>query len=84
MRYLLFGGEIYYTQGGANDLLGSSNDHGELVKKGKTLMDELDIGWWHVYDITLSVIIAGSEIQAHDDFEGLRVDSNGYVVRYND
>ena len=67
MRYLLFGGEIYYAQGGMNDYLGGAESLDNLkdseVLKNWGRQDGLD--WWHIYDTQESCFVAGTTQQAH-------------------
>lgn len=61
MRYMLFGGEIYYALGGGNDYIGQSDSLQEL--KDYPSLD--DCGWWHILDTESGVISCGSEEQAY-------------------
>jgi hypothetical protein len=61
-KYLLFGGDVYYAQGGMNDLISLNNNKNKLIDT--ILSDKLDLSWWHVWDNENSRIVAGSEEQA--------------------
>lgn len=67
MRYVLFGGDTYYAQGGIHDYLGESESLDSLkdseVLKNWGRRDGLD--WWHIYDIQERRIVAGTTQQAH-------------------
>lgn len=45
-RYMLFGGSFYYPSGGIGDLVMSSDELDELMKRA--IDNQLD--WWHIYD----------------------------------
>ena len=69
MTYLVFGGETYYAQGGAHDLLAIYSD-GELVNAFEEaqafavdLIRRHEIDWFHITDGG-GKIITGTESQA--------------------
>lgn len=80
-RYLLFGGEHCYPNGGAQDLLASHDDLGTLLAlqgrirskgigkgAGKCLLANSgrSLDWWHVLDLETGTLMDSSEEDALD------------------
>lgn len=67
MRYLLFGGDVWYARGGMGDFIIDSDDLDYLLEVADYLqgIDEIPIYWWHIYDFTERGFVAGSEGQAY-------------------
>lgn len=63
-RYYLFAGQYYYAQGGAHDLIASSDSIDDLNKQIPNEDDCAD-DWWHIYDSETKEIVSRSECQAH-------------------
>lgn len=51
MNYLLFGGEIWYANGGANDFIGAFESEQTAVDKGRAQQEDGGIEWWHIYSL---------------------------------
>ena len=71
-RYWLFAGDEHYATGGVHDRRGMYDTIAEAVAEGKRrqksawsrrLHDVYE--WWHVIDIAIGEIVAGSEDQAY-------------------
>jgi hypothetical protein len=65
MRYLLFGGDAYYAQGGGHDFLGCGTSIDNLLASECLKDGNCNIEWFHIFDTTTRKIIAGSKSQAH-------------------
>lgn len=77
MRYLLFGGDTYYAEGGANDFLGSSDSvislsTSDRLKDGG---EHGEVDWWHIFDTEIMSIVEGTRYQAHGADEFRRDDN---------
>ncbi len=63
-RYILFAGDTYYAEGGALDFhsSGTEDQLTELIAKGieRTMKDEDDLRWFHVYDVKINKVVAAS------------------------
>ena len=67
-RYWLFSGEFYYATGGANDLICCGDDLHALIAIGREAVSQPGINskdWWHILDVKLGNIVAGTEAQAY-------------------
>ena len=60
-RYLVFGGDVYYSLGGFNDLLCSFDFESDAIDRAKSYVseDEDNDRWSHVVDSTTGLIIKG-------------------------
>lgn len=58
-RYLAFGGDEFYSQGGWGDFKESFDD----VETAKTFLLKESLDWWHVIDSTDGSYVGSSYIQ---------------------
>jgi len=66
MRYLLFGGDQYYAEGGFLDLIDNNDNLQILLNKVVPNKNEIsECEWWHIWDNQTNKIIGGSLNQAH-------------------
>ena len=56
MKYLLFGGEYYYPDGGWNDFLGHGKEL-DVLSNSECLKNK---DWWHIIEIKTGDKVAGS------------------------
>lgn len=79
MRYILFGGEVYYAKGGGFDYITQSNSLEELTLFANKLFefgfenDDLDIDWVHILDTENREIIYIKEYAHGSDNESLEL-----------
>lgn len=66
-RYILFGGDNFYAEGGMHDFIESKDTLQELLLMVKQLQakDAGAMDWWHVYDSSLRRCVAASDSQAY-------------------
>jgi hypothetical protein len=60
-NYLLFGGAIWYAEGGANDFIGSFEIEQTAVDAGIAQKEDEKFEWWHIYSLKDGKIVQKSE-----------------------
>jgi len=80
MRYMLFGGEMYYPEGGSYDLKANSDSLGELLTQVRE-KGVHDLEWFHIFDTEKQEIVAGTRIQGYEAPEELVVDDAFMVIK---
>lgn len=61
-RYILFGGDRHYPNGGFRDYIASSGNLELLLKNTKQFNE--DDHWWHIFDLVNLRFVASCEKQA--------------------
>jgi hypothetical protein len=65
MRYLLFGGHVYYAGGGGRDFIAGSDIKGDLVDRGQSQVLADEIEWWSIFDAEALETVARSTVRPH-------------------
>lgn len=65
-RYMVFGGDYYYAQGGMNDYIGETNYISLALAEGLSFLKSGSFRWVHIYDTEKRKIIAGTVSQSHN------------------
>lgn len=68
MRYLLFGGECYYSAPGSDQIIDSNDNALLLYEKGVKMLAKSDIEWFEIYDVIVGAPycnIVGDEGEPH-------------------
>jgi hypothetical protein len=64
-RYCVFAGADYYPAGGWHDFRLSRDTLGEAVGSAEELMEELQLSWYHVFDLDQRRVVAQSQYQGY-------------------
>ena len=64
-RYCVFAGADYYPSGGWHDFRASRDTLGEAVGSAEELMEELQLSWYHVFDLDQRRVVAQSQYQGY-------------------
>lgn len=68
-RYWLFGGNVYYPQGGITDFIAMFDTIEDTIKHYDSKIEEIatcGYGWFHVYDSELREVIRNI---GHNDYD---------------
>ena len=64
-RYCVFAGADYYPAGGWHDFRLSRDTLEQAVAAAEELMEELQLSWYHVFDLDQRRVVAQSQYQGY-------------------